>query len=64
MIERRINRLPKNEQIFNNSRATCQNTKDNTNFKHTLNYTEKNLNKKRINWPRITIYLIPPSANP
>ena len=49
MIERRINRLPKNEQIFNNSRATCQNTKDNTNFKHTLNYTEKNLNKKRIN---------------
>ena len=45
MIERRINRLSKNEQMFNNSVAIYQNALDNANFKHIINYTEKKRHK-------------------
>ena len=66
MIERRIVRLSKNEQIFNNSVVTYQNALGNANIKHTLKYTEnkKTQTKKKTNQPRKTIYFNPPSANP
>ena len=54
MIERRINKLSKNEQIFNNHVATYQNALNNANFKHKLRYTEnvKTQTKKKTNRPR------------
>ena len=66
MIERRIKRLSKNEQIFKNSGFTCQNALDNVNFKHTLNYKEnkKTLTEKETNRPMKIIYFNPPSPNP
>ena len=62
MIERRINRLSKNEQIFNNHVATYQNALDNANFKHKLKFTGniKTQTKKKTNRPRKFIYLNPP----
>ena len=62
MIERRINRLSKNEQIFNNSVATYQNALKTNNFKHTLKYTEnkKTQTEKKTNCPRNTTYFNPP----
>ena len=62
MIERRINRLSKNEQIFNNSVTVYQKALDNANFKHKLKYTEnkKTQTKKKTNRQRKTIYLNPP----
>ena len=66
MIERRINRLSKNEQMFNNSVAIYQNALDNANFKHIINYTEKKKKqtKNKTNRPRKTVNLNTPSADP
>ena len=62
MIERRINKLSKNEQIFNNHVATYQNALNNANFKHKLKYTEnlKTQTKKKTNRSRKIIYFNPP----
>ena len=62
MIERKINRLSKNVQIFNNTVAAYQKASDNANFKHTLKYTEnkKTQTKKKTNRQRKTIYFNPP----
>ena len=62
MIERRINKLSKNEQIFNNHVATYQNALNNANFKHKLKYTEnvKTQTKKKTPRSRKIIYFNPP----
>ena len=62
MIERRINKLSKNEQIFNNSITVYQKALDNANFKHKLKYTEnkKTQTKKKTNRQRKIIYFNPP----
>jgi len=62
MIEKRINRLSKNEKIFKNSISTYQNALNDSNFKHKLKYSENNnpLAKKKTNRPRKIIYFNPP----
>ena len=49
--KRKIIRFSENEQIFNTSIATYQNSLNNANFKHTLKYTEnkKTETKKKTN---------------
>ena len=62
MIEKRINRLYKNEKIFKNSISAYQNALNDSNFKHKLKYSEnKNpQTKKKANRPRKIIYFNPP----
>ena len=62
MIEKRINRLSKNEKIFNNSISTYQSALNDSNFKHKLKYSENNNPpaKKKTNRPRKIIYFNPP----
>merc|ERR1712096_235557 len=62
MIEKRINRLSKSENIFKNSVSTYQNSLNDSNVKHELKYSENNnpQTKKKANRPRKIIYFNPP----
>ena len=62
MIEKRLNRLSKNEEIFKNSITGYQNALINSNFKHKLKYSndQDNQNKKKPKRTRKIIYFNPP----
>ena len=62
MIEKRINILSKDKQVFNNSVATYQKAFDNANIKHTLKNAEnkKTQTKKKTKRPKKTIYFNTP----
>ena len=62
LIETRINRLSKSEKIFKNSVPTYQNALNDSNFKHTLKYSDNRIlqTKKKNNRPMKIIYFNPP----
>ena len=62
MIEKRLNRLSKNNDIFNDSITGFQNALANSNFKYKLKYTndQDTQNKKKPTRTRKTIYFNPP----